>query len=293
MYIAFCLYFNLTDFPAATGTLLIYAEFLLRTYTATKSVSNALSSLRTFHLIWGFPTLGFDNFQFLLWSRALPLTRRRAPAPAPALPLHSLRLLCARALQLGHRGRVFATLLVTAFYSLARLSSLVPPGGNPPVLGRVPLIRDLNFQPTQASLFLKWGKSAQHPSQGFWVPLYPVSDSPACPVTLLREQLHALRGESPDTPLFTYRQGTLLFSFTLSSARAYLKSLSAAVGLSGRGFTFHSLRRGGCTLAFTTGALRSDLQQLGGWKSDAIDSYLPRYQARQRAARLLARASSP
>ena len=273
-----------------TGNLLIYAEFLLRTYTATKSVSNALSSLRTFHLIWGFPTSGFDNFQFSLWKRALPLTRRRAPVPAPPLPLAALRLLCSRALQLGSRGRAFAALLVAAFYSLARLSSLVPRVGGPTGLTRVPLLRDARKQGTQVSLFLKWGKTAQNPAQGFWVPLFPVPNSQACPVTRLLDQLHSLRGESSNTPLFAYRQGPRLLSFTISSARAYLGFLTSTVGIGDRGFTFHSLRRGGCTLAFTAGAHRSDLQKLGGWRSDAIDTYLPHYQARQRAARLLASA---
>ena len=268
----------------------MFAEFLLRSYAASKSVSNALSSLRTFHLIHGHHTLGFDTFEFALWKRALPITRRTAPSPAPPLPLPLLRLLCTKARTDGPRGHAFATLLATAFYSLARLSSLVPRAPGSTHLSRVPLLGDVTFQHNQASLLLKWGKSAQHPEQAFKVPLLPTPDPTACPVSLLQGQTLSLRQHGPQAPLFAFRVGNTLLSFTLGSARQYLAQLLRDLGMGDRGYTFHSLRRGGCTLAFTAGASRSDLQLLGGWRSDAIDSYLPHFQARQRAAHLLARA---
>ena len=191
---------------------------------------------------------------------------------------------------MGDRGQAFATLLATAFYSLARLSSLLPRVGGLTHLSRVPLLRDLTLTGPRATLFLKWAKNAQQPDQGFRVPLYPVSGTPACPVTLLRSRLLTLRDLGPHTPLFTFLDNQTPYTFTMGSARAFLALLLRGEGLAHQHYTFHSLRRGGCTLAFTEGALRSDLQSLGGWRSDAIDSYLPHFQARQRAARLLAQA---
>ena len=295
LYIAFCIYFRISDFPTALGVLFIYGEFLARSYTAARSVTNALSSLRTFHLIFGFSTASFDNFQFNLWRRALPLTLRTAPRPAPALPIMVLERLCSEAARWGERGQTFAALLSTAFFSLARLSSLVPAERGPVDASRVPLLSDLVVRSDRANLRLKWGKAAQEPGQEFWVPLLPVEGAQACPLALLRALAARAAGKPLGAPLFSFsrNEGTpgLVF-FTLATARKFLAQLLQRIGFHNQGFTFHSLRRGGCTLAFSSGAELTDLQLLGGWRSRAIDAYYPHLEARRRAAGALARGSS-
>ena len=278
-----------------TGVLLSFAEFLVRSYKAAKSVTNALSSLRTFHCIYGFTQEAFDDFRLVLWKRALPLTLRNFPSPAPAFSLAEMRSVCLAALRLGRRGATFAALISTAFYSLARLSSLVPDRGARADPTRIPLLRDVIFQGERALVLLKWGKCAQDTSDGFWVPILPVSNSPVCPVMLLKRVLHGLRGQGGDTPLFAYGSwagARELTWFDAGSARRLLNSLLAGLGWADRGFTFHSLRRGGCTLAFSAGAQLSDLQLLGGWRSRAIDAYYPHLEARSRAAAALANGSN-
>ena len=272
----------------------MFAEFLARSYSATKSVTNALSSLRTFHLIFGFSPLAFDDFQVTLWRRALPLTARSLPSQAPSLTVPLLQRLCTRARGFGRRGLVFAALLATAFYSLARLSSLVLQVAHGADASRVPLLRDLGWEEGRVVLNLKWGKTKQATSQGFRVPLLPVHRA-ACPHTLLALLATSLKGSPPELPLFSFRQDTgkggIWVSFNVNSARRFLGFLLRKEGLQDRGFTFHSLRRGGCTLGFRGGAQLSDLQLLGGWRSRAIDEYYPHLEARARAAEVLVRSS--
>ena len=290
LFIAFTQYFNLTDFPATAISLMLFAEFLLRSYRAHKSVTNALSSLRTFHKICGFSDLAFDHFQLTQWRRALPLTVRSVPRPAPGCPFSLLVRLCSHAGGLGPRGRTFAALAATAFFSLARLSSLVPTGPGATDTTRVPLLRDLVFSQGKALLRIKWGKTAQGPGEGFWVPLRPVPHSEACPVRLLTDLLQSLVGFPSTTPLFSFRAGRgsrFLRHFNAREARGFLNDLLLVLGSGGLGFTFHSFRRGGCSLAFEGGANLADLQLLGGWKSRAIDSYYPNLLARDRAAAVL------
>ena len=294
LFVAFTIHFGFTDFPAAANVLILFAEFLLRGYAAAKSATNAISSLRTFHLLQGFATQGFDHVHLAMWKRALPFTCRHVPSPAPAFPLPLLVRLCAAARDLGGRGVAFAALLATGFFSLARLSSLVPGGRRSLDATRVPLLADLVFTEAGAELFVKWGKSRQDPAEGFWVPLRPVSGSPACPVTCLRALLAGLRGAQFTLPLFAYRsrgRGSVFQFFTMGEARAWLATLLHREGLPARAFTFHSLRRGGCSFAFAGGAAREDLQLLGGWSSRAVDAYLPSASARERAAEVLARSS--
>ena len=295
LYIAFCLYFGCQDFPAGTEILILFGEFLTRSYTAHKSVTNVISSLRTLLLMWGFVTDGFDSFQLTMWKRALPLTLRFAPTPAPPLPFAVLLRLCGLARALGSRGRTFAALLVTAFFSLARLSSLVPNAGGVCDTSRVPLLGDLVDGDEGLSLLLKWGKAAQDPGQGFWVPLLPVTGSPACPVAALRALRGSLRGSPSTLPLFSFAGeagGHRPRVLTMGAARLLLARLLGEAGLGNKGYTFHSLRRGGCTLAFSAGATLSDLQLLGGWRSRAIEAYFPHVEARTRAARVLVGASA-
>ena len=295
LYIAFCIYFQRPDFPATVDGLLTFAEFLLRSFQAAKSVTNCLSSLKTFHLCHAFPTTAFEHPQLGLWKRALPLTLRHCPAPAPPMSFLLLDKLCARAARGGPRGRSFAALLATAFYSLARLSSLVPTTAGPVDASRVPLLGDLTWRGNGVDLLIKWGKAAQDSKDGFWVPLKAVPRSSACPVALLRDLVRLNASLSRDAPLFSFPQGPAGEAagfFTEGSARGFLRNLLAGEGMSPDGYTFHSLRRGGCSLAFEAGAALPDLQHLGGWRSRAIDAYYPHHLARARAARVLARESA-
>ena len=293
LYIAFSLYFGLEIFPATTQGILLFAEFLTREYRAPKSITNSLSSLRTFHVQRGLPAEAFDHSSLQLWKRALPFTLRDAPRPAAALPLRVLEELVQLARGRGAAGRAFAALLAVGFYSLARLSSLVPGATWEVDLTRVPLLRDVSFGTGSARLVLKWGKAAQAMGEGFAVPLLALGGRAACPVAALRGLVADLAGALPTQPLFSFRGGRSGGGwefFTVCTARQWLRVLLQQAGLHERAFSFHSLRRGGCTLAFLQGAQRSDLQALGGWKSAAVDSYYPRFAARQRAASLLASA---
>ena len=291
---AFAIHFRLRDFQASLDSLLTFGEFLARSVKAHKSITNAFASIKSFHLQHGFDTEVFDNFKLTLWKRALPLTHRHEPAPASALPVELLRDLCGEAVGFGPEGLAVAALLATAFYSLARLSLLVPITGASADATRIPLRRDLRFRGEGACLYIKWGKAAQEPEQGYWVPLRATRQLFCCPVQLLRNLVGSRPLASQDAPLFSFpsrTQGSADPYLTQESARRWLRRLLARLGLPNDAFTFHSFRRGGCTSAFVQGAATTDVQHLGGWRSRAVDSYLPLFEARDRAARLLAAAT--
>ena len=67
LYAAFALLFGLQDFPATSHVLLLFGEFLLRTYRAPKAVTNALSSVRGFHLLHSLTTEGCDSYYLTLF----------------------------------------------------------------------------------------------------------------------------------------------------------------------------------------------------------------------------------
>ena len=108
LYVAFSKFFQETDFPAAAGHLLRFAEFVLRSCRAHWSATNALASVRTFHLQCGFDVQAFADFRLVLWKRALPAMVRHVPWQAPPLPLGLLDRLCALATAIDVEGRVFS-----------------------------------------------------------------------------------------------------------------------------------------------------------------------------------------
>ena len=277
-------------------TLLCFAEFLVRSFKAPKSVVNALASVKGFHLLQGFDTAAFDDTRVAHFRRSLPLTMRHELAPARALPLQLLNKLCIRAQGAGQAGLVFGTFLSVLFFSMARASSLLPSYSGRFDPTRLPTLDDVREEGDGCSLLLKWGKTAQDRTQQFRVPLLPVGGSPACPTTLLRGLRASLQDGGPDTPLFSFsdrvgkgRGGTR--SLDLRLARAWLALFLELLGEPKHAYTLHSFRRGACTLGFLRGASVTDLQQLGGWRSQAVQLYFPAMEARGRAAALLSSTS--
>ena len=286
---AFTIYFAFSDFPATVGTLLCFAEFLLRSFTAAKSVLNALASVRALHVEGGFDAAAFDQPALIKWKRALPFTLRTAPAPAPPLPVTLLVQFCKFAASLGSKGRVFATLLSVTFFSMARLSSLLPVSLSGFDRSRLPCLADVSFDQHGCSLLLKWAKNRQDAAQGFRVPLLPFATEAACPVRNLYWLVRALRLAPPSTPLFSFpvSSGRSHSGFTMQLARVWLKCFNEALAPNAQRYTFHSFRRGACTLAHERGASVSDLKSLGGWRSEAVNRYFSGDSARRRAASFL------
>ena len=300
LFVAFSLHFEFQDFPVRPQGLVCFGEFLLRSYSSPKSVLNVFSSVRRLHFLRGFTTEAFEDPQVFLWKRALPLTLRHLPIVAPPFPLQLLQRACVLADSLGARGRVFAALLAVTFYTMARLSSLVPVSLHTFDRTRLPTLADVREDGSSRSFHLKWAKNCQQTTQGYWVPLLACPGSGACPVARLDALRGLLEGAPGSTPLFSFPgEGTGAHprkrgGFTIALAREWLRCLLCALGVRDKAFTFHSLRRGACTLAFRQGAAFTDLQQLGGWRSEAVRGYFSGMDARRRAARcLVSRAGTP
>ena len=292
IYVAFTQVFGFVDFPVTERSLQAFAEFMLRSSTAPKSVLNALGSIRHFSLDHRLPVEAFDSRAVQLWCRALPHTCRHVPQQAPPVSTRLLTQLCELSLRLGESGVVLATLMAFLFATMARLSSLVSHTAASFDYTRLPSLADVLLQGGVWHLRLKWAKAHQDAAQGYWVPLLPRPGSAACPVACW-SRLRGLReSASAGEPLFWcpgQQKGAQVSRrpLSMSVARAWLNVLLRRLGRQDQGFTFHSFRRGACTLAFESGAAEGDIKALGGWKSDAVRAYLPVGARRRRAAQAL------
>ena len=61
---------------------------------------------------------------------------------------------------------------------------------------------------------------------------------------------------------------------TISKFRASFHQIMSSAGLSNRGYTPHSLRRGGASFAHQAGVLIPHIKSHGTWRSEAINAYL-------------------
>ena len=259
LYVAFTDLFGLKDFPADARNLTLFGEFLLRSFQAPSSVCNALANLRHFHLDVAMSTQAFDSRRVFLWKRALLATVRHVPVRAPPLPLVLLERLCELATKMGPLGQLFAALAAVLFFTMARLSSLLPAGTGSYDASRLPVWGDFRVAGVGHTLSIKWAKNMQSAGQGLQVPLARRPGSPACPVDNLRRLRKLLGSCGADTPIFVLprtrcqpgRSETVL---TMRVARSWLKLLLRRLGQGAGGYTFHSFRRGACSLAFDRGA---------------------------------------
>ena len=221
--------------PATPQALLCFAEFLLRSYTAAKSVTNALSSVRRLHCELRADTSAFDSDLLARWRRALPLTLRRPESRAPPLPLALLDKLARVAVSLGHKGEVFAALLTVCFYTMARLSSLVPQVLSRFDPTRMPTLGDLRIAGGGYHINLKWSKTVQSLQGVTWVPLLPRPGSPSCPVAALHKLRSGHPLGTPTAPFFAFSSGSRskpgeVGGFTMALARKWLRSLLWSLG---------------------------------------------------------------
>ena len=178
--------------------------------------------------------------------------------------------------------------MVLAFFTFARLGSLVPPTVRNFDPSRFPVLADLRLAGGSASLRVKFSKTRQRADGGFWVPLFPhparfaalgnfslglllspcrrtrLCSLPCCPKRYGSDPSHSLR------PGLSSRRPWCLWDCR--------PQRSPSIHFGG----------GGCSLAFGRGATEADLALHGDWSSDAIRNYYPAERARARIAALLA-----
>ena len=290
------MFYDLLPFPASVDTLLCFIEFLTLSYRAPKAVSNVVASIRFHHERLGHGDGQFSHIRVRLALRSLAFTMRNHVSPAPPLPFRLLAPLVGAARILGDWDLPFGTLAVFAFFTFARLSSLVPPRTGVFDPSRWPTLGDLRVTEGMATLVIRYSKTRQTADGGFVVPLR-ASQAQPCPVALAAALLVRARslGLPPSAPLFSSRGAgrRAPISLTQGQARRFLKLTLRAAGVAPDAFSFHSFRRGGCSLAFERGAAEPDLALQGDWRSAAVRSYYPARLARDRVALALADRPAP
>jgi hypothetical protein len=161
----------------------------------------------------------------------------------------------------------YFTAMIVAFFSLLRKSNYTASAQSP---GRVLFRNQLFAFGNLMELRVDWTKTLQDKSHVIRIPLVPIPGSPICPVLWLSKMLLLNRPE-PNAPLFSFKGGKPL---AYSSFNNFLKKRLCAIGVDARGYSTHSLRRGGATYAAKCGVSDAEIKLLGDWKSNCYQVYL-------------------
>ena len=272
-FLTFTSYFGLTPLPASLQTTLVYLQFLSRSFSTSQSIRNYLNGVKFLHSMVGLNFPHLDHFLVKLTLRGL--ARIIDTPPKHAKPMTSAILLSFLPylnLSIPLHATLWAAFLV-AFFTFARLSNIVPDSTDSFDITKQFARADFISHPDHLLVLFKWSKTNQFHSHVTPVPLSALPGSPLCPVVAFDRMVRLVPAPklAPAFCLLTQPERLPL------SRGLFLKSLASLIlrtGLSPKGFTGHSFRRGGATCAFGAGVPGELIKQHGQWRSDAYLRYL-------------------
>ena len=272
-YLNFCIYFELTPFPATTLVLVWYVQFLSHTFRAHASIVGYLSGIKTLHTLLNFSIAGFRGFLLKLMLRGLRrdnehvVHRARPMTPAILHRIHG---------QLNHNNPVdvvFWGICLYAFLLLFRKLNLIPDKVHG-FDGRRQLRHAdcvVDHVEKKVTVGIRWSKNHQFSCELLTFPLPAIEGSVLCPYVAINN-IKRLIPATPNQHLFQLPKGG---SFTYRRFQNRLRTLLKKIGIpEAESFSSHSFHRGGTTFSFLCGIPTEIIKILGNWSSDAFLAYL-------------------
>ena len=272
-YLQFCARYKLQAFPATTGNLCLYAQFLAKSFRSPHAITNYLFGVKTIHILRGLDTLAFDSR--ILKILITGIRRRMAHMVKQALPITPKILGDMRQfLNVSSvHDSVFWAISLLAFFTVCRKSNLVP---------NTAARFDPAKQLTRGSISsgkqgllvsLGWTKTIQFGHRRLNIPVVPIKGSLLCPVRAYKTMCRLI--PAPDAaPAFAIPVNGSLQPYTYRAWMARLRQLLSRTGRRADKFSCHSFRRGGATFAFQAGVPSEMVKLLGDWRSECYQKYL-------------------
>ena len=125
-FLSFCIFYRKPEDSLDVNMLCAYVEFLLNSFSSPSTVRNYISSLATFQSWRGLSTEFFNSLQVSQLWRAIDLTVRHFPRQVHILSVAQFKVLLQHAALLGTNYRLFKAFLTLLFFSMVRVSTLIP-----------------------------------------------------------------------------------------------------------------------------------------------------------------------
>ena len=216
-----------------------------------------------------------QSFSVGLMLRAIDRTMRHVPVPRLPVSVYILQQLCDLCATLGTWGVVLKAAMLLSFYGFFRQSNLAPLLPHQFDSTRHTTRGDVQLSPSGLRVALKWTKTLQPAMSPVHIPLPAIQGSSLCPLRAYRAMLHSVPSPSPRAPLLLLpSESGVLTVVTIHQLTTGFNTLCSRLHLPPHKYTFHSLRRGGATLAYQAGVPLPLIKTHGTWSSDAVYSYI-------------------
>ena len=166
---------------------------------------------------------------------------------------------------------LYRAIFLTSFFAFLRISNVAPYSAKSFDQSIHLTKSDIIFGPPGAHIIIKWSKTLQTRDKYQIVQIPSLVDKLICPVQAIQNML-TLYPRSRNAPLFM--SPLTMLSVTQGQIRQALAMLLSFLHVPHQHINFHAFRRSGVTLAFNSNVSLQNLKVHGGWKLDAIWSYL-------------------
>ena len=247
----------------------LFPQYLAYTFHSARAVHNYLAGVHTLHILTKVSPPDLKDVEIRLTIRGLE-KRMAKPVKWAQLLTPEILLDILTTLDLSTRSDLtFWGILVVGFFAMLRKSNLVSDS----IDSFDPLKQltrgHIEFREQIATLHVTWAKNIQNRETVLEIPLFPIPNSPLCPITVLK----ALLAPSGKDHFPLFREGRYA-CWTYNCFQWKLSKALTQTGYKAKAFSSHSIRRGSTSWAYRNGVKDSLIQVHGGWASDAYKNYL-------------------
>ena len=267
---------GLAALPADVSTIARFLVYLSRTCKFS-TINNYLSAVNVLHKYHGHD-IDFRKF-YLIQLIVRGLKRQLGTNVVQSRPFSKDELLCMYN-NMDHSSSldlVMWTAVIFSFRTLLRKSNYIPDTllDMPHVLRR----GDVKFFEWGMEVHVSSSKTIQHKQYVLTIPVRYVGDKRFCAVSALLYHFNTFPAGVRE-PLFNNPKTgrPLLYKDLL----AFIKRLSASIGILNSRVGCHSLRRSGAAFMHLIGVPLEDIMSIGDWRSMAVLSYLATPMSRKR-----------
>lgn len=271
MFTAFTAAHNVSFLNPSAEIICAYIHYLSMFYPNPNTVSNYVSALTMVLRRMGHNVSSFNSIN--VHDALLSIKTNSRFTPTRCLPVSQLTLSSiVSVLRCDQEGPSLKCAVLIMFHTFLRQSNIAPRNKKDFDPTRHLLRADVVLQSDAIIICIKWSKTNQGPtSTSVAAPLRPGLD--ICPMSAYLEMLQHAPTAHHLHPLVAFRDGTPMPLSYIT--RAWTSALQK-LGISPSLVSLHSLRRGGATSVFTSGAASIDhIKAHGTWMSNTVESYLP------------------